>query len=65
MGVDYEETFSPAANLTSIRALVQKAAQGNIVSHEMDVKAAYLHAPMDCEVFMIQSEGYDVKSDTN
>lgn len=52
-------------DVTGVRALVQKAAQENIVLHEMDVKAAYLHAPMDCEVFMIQSEGHDVKSDTN
>lgn len=26
-GVDYEETFSPTANMTSVRVLMQKAAQ--------------------------------------
>ncbi len=29
IGVDYEETFSPTANRTSVRILMQKAAQEN------------------------------------
>lgn len=65
MGVDYEERFSPTANLTTIRVLMQKAAQENMLLHQMDVKAAYLHTPIDCEVFMEQPEGYEVKPDTN
>lgn len=44
IGVDYKETFSPTANLTSIRALMQVAAQHDLVLHQMDVKTAYLHA---------------------
>ena len=24
----------------------------------MDVKAAYLNAPIDCEIYMVQPEGY-------
>lgn len=62
MGVDYEETFSPTANLTSIRVLMQKAAQDNQVLHQMDVKTAYLHAPIDCEIFMERPEGFEVKT---
>lgn len=30
----------------------------------MDIKAAYLHAPSDCEVYMEQPEGFEVESDT-
>lgn len=33
MGVNYEETFSPTANLTSIRVLMQKAAQEILILH--------------------------------
>lgn len=64
MGIDYKETFSPTANLTSIRILIQMAAQYDLELHQMDVKTAYLHAPIDCEVYMEQPEGFEVKSAT-
>ena len=65
MGVDYGETFSPTANLTSVRVLMQKAAQENLILHQIDVKTAYLHAPIDCEIYMEQPEGYEIKSQSN
>lgn len=37
MGVDYDETFSHTANMTSVRVLMQKAAQENLILHQMDV----------------------------
>ena len=52
--IDYKETFSPTANMTSVRALMQVAVQEDLTLHQMDVKTAYLHAPMDCEVYMEQ-----------
>lgn len=52
-GIDYGETFSPIANLTSIRVVMQKAAQENLVLHQMDVKTAYLHALIDLEITWI------------
>ncbi|XP_056152767.1 H-2 class II histocompatibility antigen, E-S beta chain-like [Lampris incognitus] len=33
--------------MTSVRILMQMAAQDDLVLHQMDVKTAYLHAPMD------------------
>lgn len=63
IGGDYKETFSPTANITSIRALMQMAAQYDLVLHQMDVKTAYLHAPIDCEIYTEQPEGFEVKSD--
>lgn len=65
MGVNYEETFSPTANLTSIRVLMQKAAQDNLILHQMDVKTAYLHAPLDYEIFIEQPEGFEVETRKN
>ncbi len=38
MDVDYEETFSPTANLTSVRVLMQEAAQENLILHQMYLK---------------------------
>lgn len=61
-GVNYDETFSPTANMTSIRVLAQKAAQDNLVVHQMDVKTAYLHAPIEYEIYIEQPEGYEVAS---
>ena len=44
---------------------MKKAAQGNLILHQMYVKTAYLHAPIDCEIFLEQPEGYEVTSSTN
>lgn len=63
-GIDYKQTFSPTANMTSVRCLMQLAAQYDLELHQMDVKTAYLHAPIDCEVYMKQPEGFEVRSDT-
>ena len=63
-GIDYKETFSPTANMTSVRALMQVAVQEDLTLHQMDVKTAYLHAPIDCEVYMEQPEGFEIKSKT-
>ena len=61
-GIDYKETFSPTANITSVRALMQIAAQNDLIVHQMDVKTAFLHAPIDEEIYMEQPEGFVVKS---
>ena len=58
-GVDYSETFAPTARFTSIRMLMQLAVQENLIVHQMDVKGAYLNAPIDCEIYMQQPEGYE------
>lgn len=62
-GIDYGETFSPTANLTSIRVVMQKAAQDDLILHQMDVKTAYLHAPIDRDIYMEQPEGYKKEGD--
>lgn len=63
-GIDYNETFSPTADMTSVRVLMQLTAQYNLELHQMDVKTAYLHAPIDCEIYMEQPEGFEMKSKT-
>ena len=59
-GSDYFETFSPTAKMTSIRMLMQYAVQHDSLVHQLDVKTAYLNAPVDCEIYMTQPEGYHV-----
>ena len=63
--VDYQETFAPTANFTSVRAVMQLAAQNDLILHQMDVKTAYLNAPIDCEIFIEQPEGFEVHSSSN
>ena len=61
-GVDDRDTFAPTANFTSVRVLMQLAAQHDLILHQMDVKTAYLNAPIDCETFIEQPEGFVVDS---
>lgn len=56
--VDFQETFSPTAKMSSIRMLMHLTAQFDLVVHQLDVKAAYLNAPIDCEIFMEQPDGF-------
>ena len=62
-GIDFEETFAPTANLLSIRMLIQLAVEYDWNLHQMDVKTAYLNAPIDHEIFVEQPEGFQVTSD--
>ena len=58
--VDYQETFSPTAKVTSIRMLMQLAAQESFIIEQMDVKSAYLNAEIDCELYIEQPMGFEV-----
>ena len=37
--VDYSETFSPTAHMTSVRVLMQSVADNDLLVHQMDVKS--------------------------
>ncbi|RUS73520.1 hypothetical protein EGW08_018705 [Elysia chlorotica] len=58
--IDYGETFSPTAHMSSLRALMQISVQNNMIINQMDVKSAYLNAPIDYEIYVKQPEGYEV-----
>lgn len=50
--------------MTYVRSLMQVDVQQNLELHQMDVKTAYLHTPIDCELYTEQPEGFEVKSET-
>ncbi|GJT43758.1 retrotransposon protein, putative, ty1-copia subclass [Tanacetum coccineum] len=57
-GVDYEETFSPVADIRSIRILIAIAAYYDYEIWQMDVKTAFLNVHLSEEVYMEQPEGF-------
>ena len=57
-GRDYFDTFAPTPKITTIRSVMQISAHNNLLVHQMDVKTAYLNAPIDCTIYVAQPEGY-------
>nr|GEW15436.1 hypothetical protein [Tanacetum cinerariifolium] len=57
-GIDYEETFSPIANIRAIRILIAIAAYYDYEIWQMDVKTAFFNGYLNEEVYMEQPEGF-------
>ena len=64
-GTDYTDTFAPTAKMDTIRMVVQIAAHDNMLIHQLDVKTAYLNAPIDCEIYLKPPEGFGATDDEN
>nr|GFC10042.1 retrotransposon protein, putative, Ty1-copia subclass [Tanacetum cinerariifolium] len=56
--IDYEETFSPVADIRAIRILIAIAAYYDYEIWQMDVKTAFLNRYLNEEVYMEQLEGF-------
>ena len=52
-------TFAPTAQLTSVRVVMQLAAQNGLMLHQMDLKMA----PIDFEMYLEQPEGFEAKTE--
>ena len=57
-GVDYGETLTPIAKLTTVRALLAVAAIEGWIVNQMDVKNAFLHGDLHEDVYMKLPLGY-------
>ena len=57
-GIDYDETFSSAAKLPTVRVMLANAAQHDWEIHQVDVKSAYLNAPLEETVYMYPPKRY-------
>ncbi|GKA14352.1 zinc finger, CCHC-type containing protein, partial [Tanacetum coccineum] len=55
--VDYEETFSPVADIRAIRILISIAAYYDYKIWQMDVKTAFLNGYLDEDIYMVQTLG--------
>ncbi|KAK4407831.1 Retrovirus-related Pol polyprotein from transposon RE2 [Sesamum angolense] len=55
-GVDYFDTYSPIARLTTIRVLIALASMYNLPIHQMDVKTTFLYGELEEETYMDDSD---------
>ncbi|GJU42991.1 retrotransposon protein, putative, ty1-copia subclass [Tanacetum coccineum] len=54
-GVDYEETFSPVADIRAIRILISIAAFYDYEIWQMDVKTAFLNGHLDEDIYWMDN----------
>jgi hypothetical protein len=57
-GINYEETYSPVAKMTIVRAIIVMAATKGWSLHQMDVSNAFLHGDLQEEMYMEQPPAY-------
>jgi hypothetical protein len=62
-GIDYDETFAPVANMTTVCVFLALAAAKGWHLHQMDAKNAFLQGQLDEQVYMVQPPGFH--SETN
>ncbi|KAE8240491.1 hypothetical protein A4X13_0g7775 [Tilletia indica] len=58
-GIDYGETFSPVARMSSLRMLLVLAAKFGWIVEQSDVVTAYLNGVLHDEVYMEQPPGFE------
>ncbi|CAM8877197.1 unnamed protein product [Rhodiola kirilowii] len=57
-GIDYFDTFSPVAKLTSIRLLISLAASHHWPLYQLDIMNAFLHGDLQEPIYMEQLPGF-------
>ncbi|MBW0526155.1 hypothetical protein O181_065870 [Austropuccinia psidii MF-1] len=58
-GVDFEKTYAPTGRMNSLRTLISFAASKNLLFHQVDIKSAFLNAPLTETVYLSIPQGLD------
>ncbi|MBW0590242.1 hypothetical protein O181_129957, partial [Austropuccinia psidii MF-1] len=61
-GLDYLNTFSPTGRVSSLRVLIAHAASQGFQFHQMDVKSAFLNAPLEEDLTLKIPDGLNEDS---
>ncbi|GJY62278.1 zinc finger, CCHC-type containing protein [Tanacetum coccineum] len=57
-GIDYFDTYTPMAHISTIRLLFAMASIHYLIIHQMDVKTTFLNGELEEEVYMNQPMGF-------
>ncbi|WJX39045.1 hypothetical protein P8452_26635 [Trifolium repens] len=60
-GLDYDEVFSPVARHETIRLVIALACSRKWPLFHLDVKSAFLNGPLEEDVYVKQSPGFELK----
>ncbi|MBW0538985.1 hypothetical protein O181_078700 [Austropuccinia psidii MF-1] len=63
-GLDYLSTFSPTGRISSMGVLISHAAAHGFQFHQMDVKRAFLNAPLDKDLTLKIPDGINEDPNT-
>jgi hypothetical protein len=57
-GVDYFDVYAPVCKFAALRGLLAVAAAQDLEIHHIDIKTAFLNAPLEEELYMQQPPGF-------
>ena len=61
-GVKFDEIFPPVVKMSSIQVILGLTTSLDLELEQLDVKIAFLHSDLEEEIYMNQSEGFEVQS---
>ena len=64
-GIDYDETYSPVVDATTLRFLIGMTVFENLHMRLMDVVTAYLYGSLDTKIYMKVPEGIKLPESHN